>query len=439
MSLRPTSRLAAIFPSFAAALPLGIVLAGCGATDGASAGGEPLGASSAGLTVCPSGSTVEGVDVSTYQGTVDWAKVKAAGVEFGIARISDGTGSIDPTFTTNWSGMKTAGLIRGAYQFFEPGEDPIAQANIVVQHVGALGPGDLPVTIDVEVTGGQSAATIVANIQKWVNVVAAGTGKTPMVYTSSGWWSSNVSSTAFGSTLDLWAANWGVTCPSIASGWAAWKVWQWTDSGSVSGISGNVDRDRFNGSLADLTAYANGGGAWGAKYVAQSFPLATTTLQMVAGESLPAWIQLKNVGTKAWDQSTRIATTQPRDRASVFVANDWISASRPSEVATGTVPPGGTYQFDFTLHAPATPGTYDEFWGVVEDGTAWFSDPGQLGPPDDQLEVKIQVVAADAGAGGSGGAAGSGGSAGAGGAAGGAIIGAAVFRAVFLLRRSSRT
>ena len=59
----------------------------------------------------------------------------------------------------------------------------------------------------------------------------------------------------------------------------------------------------------------------------------------------------------------------------------------------GTVPPGSTYKFTFDLAAPATPGTYDELFGVVEDGVAWFSDPGQGGPADEDLEVKIEVVA----------------------------------------------
>ncbi len=82
--------------------------------------------------------------------------------------------------------MKSGRLVRGAYQFFEPGENPTTQANIVIKAVGKLGAGDLPVTADMEVTGGQSAATIAANLQTWVAAVTAGTGKAPMVYTARG-------------------------------------------------------------------------------------------------------------------------------------------------------------------------------------------------------------------------------------------------------------
>ncbi len=130
---------------------------------------------------------------------------------------------------------------------------------------------------------------------------------------------------------------------------------------------------------------------YAAQFVAQSFPYASTTMTMTEGQVIPSYIELKNVGAKAWDSNTRIATTQARDRASAFADSSWISPNRLASVA-GTVPPGGTYKFTFDLAAPSAPGTYDEFFGVVEEGVAWFSDTGQGGPPDNDLEVKIDVV-----------------------------------------------
>ncbi len=148
-----------------------------------------------------------------------------------------------------------------------------------------------------------------------------------------------------------------------------------------------------------LNAY--GAVDYAAQFVSQSFPLATTTLSMMEGQVIPSYIELKNVGTKTWDAKTKIGTTQPRDRHSVFADGTWLSDSRLAAVTT-TVAPGATYKFTFDLKAPATTGTYDEFFGVVEEGVAWFSDPGQGGPPDNDLEVKIKVIPAppvDAGAG----------------------------------------
>src|SRR5450631_1611453 len=91
---------------------------------------EPVGHSSQAATVCAAGSIVQGVDVSVYQGTINWPTVKAAGIDFAIARISDGS-ALDTDFATNWSGMKSAAVVRGAYQYFEPGQDPTTQADIV--------------------------------------------------------------------------------------------------------------------------------------------------------------------------------------------------------------------------------------------------------------------------------------------------------------------
>ncbi len=216
--------------------------------------GEPIGHTAEAVTVCAAGATVKGVDVSVYQGVVDWPTVKADGLDFAIARISDGM-SLDTKFATNWPAMKSAGLVRGAYQFFEPADDPSAQAAIVVTAVGMLADGDLPVTADMEVTGGQSEATIAAHLQTWALAVEAGTGKAPMIYTALGFWNGSVGSTAFSAT-PLWVANWGVTCPDLPTAWSGWSFWQYADDGTVGGITGAVDEDEFNGSLADLEAFA---------------------------------------------------------------------------------------------------------------------------------------------------------------------------------------
>jgi lysozyme len=375
------------------ALPLtslALVISGCSSQGDARDG--PLGEAEE-ASVCATGATVKGIDVSVFQGTVDWASVKAAGTDFAIARISDGT-FLDTEFNANWSGIKSAGLVRGAYQFFEPSENPTTQANVVVSAVGKLGAGDLPVTADMEVTGGESAATIAANLQTWVAAVTAGTGKAPMIYTAEGYWDPDVDSTAF-SNLPLWVANYDVTCPNLPIGWSNWQFWQNASTGTVSGISGAVDTDEYNGTLAALQSVAGASAAaFGAQYVSQSWPLATTTLTLTVNQALPATLTLKNIGTQSWDTDTRIGTTQPRDRTSVFAGADWLSPDRPAGV-TGTVAPGQSFEFKFDFYAPDTPGTFDEFFGVVEDGTAWFSDPGQGGPPDTDIEAKIQVVQAE--------------------------------------------
>jgi len=217
-----------------------------------SAPDEHLGtATSAVMTVCgasPNGA-VQGRDVSYYQGNFDWNAQKGAGVSWGYARVSDGTGFIDPTFGSNWTNMKNAGILRGAYMFFEPGEDATQQGNLMVQKVGMLGNGDLPAMIDVETTGGQAPATVAARIQTWLDIVEKGTGRRPIIYTGPYFWQDNVQSTSFGK-YGLWIAHYGVSCPLIPPGWNNWIMWQYSDGG------GSLDHDVFNGTLPQLQALA---------------------------------------------------------------------------------------------------------------------------------------------------------------------------------------
>jgi GH25 family lysozyme M1 (1,4-beta-N-acetylmuramidase) len=207
------------------------------------------------VKVCAAGPVVEGVDVSSYQGTIDWAALKAGGIDFAIIRTSDGLNYPDAKFAANWAGAKQAGVIRGVYQYFEPAQDPVAQADMMLQAMGPLDAGDLPPTIDVETTGGLGPSALAAAVKAWTDHVAAATGRAPMIYTGKYFWQDMVGGAD--QTADpLWVAQWGVTCPDLPTPWTAWTFWQWTSTGSVAGISGNVDRDRFDGDLAALTGFA---------------------------------------------------------------------------------------------------------------------------------------------------------------------------------------
>jgi hypothetical protein len=101
---------------------------------------------------CAAGATLKGIDVSKYQGTIDWEKVKASGIELAFIRVSDGVSAIDPQLRANWANAKAAGVKRGVYQFFRPSQDPVAQANRVINALDDLDENDLPPVIDVEAT-----------------------------------------------------------------------------------------------------------------------------------------------------------------------------------------------------------------------------------------------------------------------------------------------
>src|SRR5262245_24710768 len=86
----------------------------CGAAE------EPLCSTQEPVKVCPGQSTLSGIDVSHWQGAIDWAQVKASGRAFAIAKATEGTTFVDPSFAANWAGMKQQGVVRSAYHFFHP-------------------------------------------------------------------------------------------------------------------------------------------------------------------------------------------------------------------------------------------------------------------------------------------------------------------------------
>src|SRR5262245_42055322 len=96
---------------------------------------DSISANTESMTVCATGAQVEGIDVSYYDGTIDWAAVYGAGKRFAIIRVSDGTGFIDPQFARNWAAARAAGVIRAPYQFFRASQDPTAQANLLLAQV----------------------------------------------------------------------------------------------------------------------------------------------------------------------------------------------------------------------------------------------------------------------------------------------------------------
>jgi lysozyme len=241
-------------------VPVGLAFAGFAALSGCSSSGEEpardgcTGQTAAPLRVCAKGPVLEGIDVSVYQGDVAWAQVKASGRVFAIARSSNGLLRQDTKFAANWPAMKQAGLVRGAYQYFRPAEDPKAQAEAIlaaIEAAGGLEAGDLPPVIDVETTDNLAPAAVQAAAKTWVEVVEARIGRKPIVYTSS-----NMSG-AIGTSLaayPLWVAHYTTQCPSLPDGWDAWRFWQRSDKGTVPGITGAVDLDGFDGTMEDLRA-----------------------------------------------------------------------------------------------------------------------------------------------------------------------------------------
>jgi murein DD-endopeptidase MepM/ murein hydrolase activator NlpD len=132
--------------------------------------------------------------------------------------------------------------------------------------------------------------------------------------------------------------------------------------------------------------------AWSAAWVTQSFPLASQPFELMPGQEVEGSIEMRNIGSETWEPGlTFLGTTQPRDVESPIAAPSWLSPNRPATVDR-TVPPGETGLFTFRVRAPSAVGDYPQYFNLVQDGVAWFSDVGM--PQDDQLQIRVTVVPA---------------------------------------------
>ena len=211
----------------------------------------------------PSGA-VPGLDVSHYQEVVDWPTVAVGGEAFAFAKASEGGSVGDLYFADNWSALRGAGILRGAYHFFHPATDAAAQADFFLRRLAnanggstQLAPGDLPAALDLEVGDGVAAGNIIAGAATWLVAIEQATGRQPIVYTYVDFWKTTLGNPQDLSGYPLWISELNVTSPTIPGGWANWVFWQFAKQ-TISGIStGLVDVDAFNGTTNDLRMLAS--------------------------------------------------------------------------------------------------------------------------------------------------------------------------------------
>jgi lysozyme len=221
---------------------------------------------------------VRGIDVSHYNGEVDWAGVARLGIEFAFAKATQGDDVIDAKFESNWKGMRDTGILRGAYHFIglPSGNDDVhRQIDHFIATVGPLLPGDLPPALDLEdgdsperwrqlIQSDRERALAVVR-ELIVYTTQQFDGIKPILYTGNFWWGQlgdpGRDEMPFGE-FPLWFAQYPKVAPkSFGKGpkriprvWRPqWNFWQFSSSGKLPpAIQGNVDLDAFNGALEDL-------------------------------------------------------------------------------------------------------------------------------------------------------------------------------------------
>ncbi len=220
---------------------------------------------------------IKGIDVSRFQGRIAWNKVGKTDLRFAYVQASRGSGrdctvvpeecGRDQYFARNYGNAKAAGLRVGAYhRAFAKGrtrskakQDARAEANRFIDVVGRVRSDDLRPALDVEVPFRRlDEGRLRLWIRTWANRAEKKLHVKPVIYTNSSSWLATGDTTSFARDgYPLWVANFDVRKPSVpADNWAGkgWTIWQYTSSGRVRGINGNVDRNRLKKGFGKLEA-----------------------------------------------------------------------------------------------------------------------------------------------------------------------------------------
>lgn len=295
---------------------------------------------------------IEGIDVSHWQGSIGWTEVARAGKRFVVAKVTEGIGWLDDRWSSYRTNAAKAGLAVTGYHFARPDLNPTRPRDEAAWFVSQLGlqPGMLVPALDLERGGTLTPSALTTWVGEWLDEVYMRTGVRAMIYTSPSFWKNKLADTrtfADQGYSVLWVAHWFVGAPSVpAANWGGrgWTFWQYSNCGDVSGISGCVDLDRYNGTdLTPVTFGADFSLSMAASIAATSDAPATasvkqgdsTTFEVVIDRqffTLPIELTVSGLPRGA---TAELAPSLAEGGAATLT----VTTSR-----SGTVTPTGTYQ-----------------------------------------------------------------------------------------------
>ncbi|MDT8913333.1 GH25 family lysozyme [Amycolatopsis sp. PS_44_ISF1] len=203
--------------------------------------------------------SVPGIDVSSYQGSVNWASYWSAGKKFAYVKATEGTGYTNPDFTQQYNGSYHVGMIRGAYHYGRPDlSGGAAQADYFATHGGGWSKDGktLPGTLDIEWGPnsdcyGLGASAMVAWIKAFSDEYHRKTTRWPVIYTATSWWSECTGNTGdFSSTNPLWVARYASSAGPLPYRWGFYTFWQYSST--------PIDQDSFSADISRLKVLATG-------------------------------------------------------------------------------------------------------------------------------------------------------------------------------------
>lgn len=201
----------------------------------------------------PEGYEIHGIDISHYQGVIDWeqlknAMIKGCPVRFVIIKSTEGSSRLDDNFRENFNQARDYGFIRGVYHFWSNKSSARAQAYYFLDQVH-LTDGDLPPVLDIEhKPSDQDVEDFQRDVLTWLHIVEDKYHVKPIIYTYYKFKEQYLSAPVF-DDYPYWIAHYYVDKVQYKG---KWKFWQHTDAGTLPGIKGYVDFNIYNGSYYDL-------------------------------------------------------------------------------------------------------------------------------------------------------------------------------------------
>lgn len=200
---------------------------------------------------------VQGIDVSHYQGEMDWEKIKEQGISFAFIKATEGSSHVDQKFLNNWKRAEEAKVLIGAYHFFSFDSSGNTQAKLYIETVGSLSGKLLPV-IDVEYYGSKeknppSEEEVRINLQNMLDILEEEYKVKPMIYTTYKVYHKYIKDKF--TEYPLWIRNVYYPPVDIKEGW---DFWQYSDTGILDGYEGKekyIDKNVFYGTKEQLKYY----------------------------------------------------------------------------------------------------------------------------------------------------------------------------------------
>ena len=201
---------------------------------------------------------VHGVDLSRWQSGVDWDLARGSGVNFAFVKATEGGDIFDPLFPSHWTGSAAVGVRRGAYHLFYHCRPAVEQARWFIAHVPRE-PDALPPVLDMEWTPTsptcrtrQSPAALRSEARVFLTMVGRHYGQQPILYVTPDFYDDNELGKLTGVTF--WLRSVAAPLKQRYPG-QKWAFWQYSGTGSVPGIPGNVDLNVFSGSAQHWAAW----------------------------------------------------------------------------------------------------------------------------------------------------------------------------------------